>query len=130
MKYPTKPVLTTKDLLKYQETFERLLSLHRTKLEIAEALFTKVVILDEFANLVYGMPFENLSAGFSSRSNAELVANQFDKAYSGKKDSRMLIFLGKNYAKQTDDTILANVAAEQIVFVDDMSEVDDATTSQ
>lgn len=110
------PITTIQEIKKQEETLINLLLLHLDKLDIASAMFTSPILLDEYSQTYYKCSFETLQDVFSARSNATLLDKQFEKALMG--SEKLLIFLGKNYAKQVDSGDKALMNAETIILTD------------
>ena len=117
--FPTKPIKTIKELTPYIPLLENLMLTNRTQEEISSALMCDLAVLNEYAYLTYELPFLDLLETFKARSNALLLDKQYEKALEG--DNKMLIFLGKNYAKQTDTDKNLLLEADQIIFKDSAS---------
>lgn len=117
--FPTKPIKTIKELNPYIPLLENLMLTNRTQEEISSALMCDLAVLNEYAYLTYELSFLDLLETFRARSNALLLDKQYERALEG--DNKMLIFLGKNYAKQTDADKNLLLEADQIIFKDSAS---------
>lgn len=117
--FPTKPIKTIKELNPYIPLLENLMLTNRTQEEISSALMCDLAVLNEYAYLTYELSFLDLLETFKARSNALLLDKQYERALEG--DNKMLIFLGKNYAKQTDADKNLLLEADQIIFKDSAS---------
>lgn len=119
--FPTKRIETIEELKKYNEQLVELMLLHRNRREIAATLMCNELLLDEYASVYYHTTFESLKNAYEERSNALLVGTQFEMALNDK-NSKMAIFLGKNYAKQVEDaSTLIQLQADNVMIVDDVT---------
>ena len=115
--YPKKPITDVEHLEIYKELLEQLMLSQLTSKEIACSLFTSEDVLNEWAVLKFNLDFGSVLDAYRTRAQALLVNKQYEEAFKG--DTKMLIFLGKNYAKQSDqDKALALLQAEQVVIHD------------
>ena len=113
--FPKKRINTIDELKKYLDTLQDLMFMHFDTKAISSSMLCDEVLLEEYASLTYGINFEELCESFKSRSNANLLNTQYEKALSG--SEKLLIHLGKNYAKQVDDATKLNlVNAENVIF--------------
>lgn len=130
MKYPKKRITTLQELLPYEETLISLMDTHRSMKEIISVLFTSTKVLDEYASVTFGQgtTFEEVLESFYDRSNHKLVSKEYEIALEG--NVKMLQFLGKNYAKQTDDSNVSAMITEQVVLIDDYTKEDAGTTEE
>lgn len=130
MKYPKKRITTLQELLPYEETLISLMDTHRSMKEIISVLFTSTKVLDEYASVTFGQgtAFEEVLESFYDRSNHKLVSKEYEIALEG--NVKMLQFLGKNYAKQTDDSNVSAMITEQVVLIDDYTKEDAGTTEE
>ena len=110
--FPTKPIKTIKELNPYIPLLENLMLTNRTQEEISSALMCDLAVLNEYAYLTYELSFLDLLETFRARSNALLLDKQYERALEG--DNKMLIFLGKNYAR-----LLASVDTTTVIVPDE-----------
>ena len=116
LQFPIKRLKTLDDLQQFVPTLQELMLLHTKIQDISSALMCDEVLLEEWANLNYEVPFEDVCQSFKSRASANLISKQFSKALEDGSE-KLLVHLGKNYANQVDDaTKLSVVNAENVVF--------------
>lgn len=120
MNFPTKPIKDLQTLKSYESTLLSLMQLHRSIKEIMSSLLVKLDLLNEWALLYYEGDFEAVLETFKDRSNANLVEKEYELALAG--NAKMLQFLGKNYAKQSDQLDLQALIQDQVVVIDDYTE--------
>lgn len=128
MNYPMKPIKDLETLSLYEETLFSLCATHRSVKEICSALMCDIALLNEYSYLHYERDFDTLLETLKDRSNHALVSKEYEVAYSG--NSKMLQFLGKNYAKQTDDTNVSALISEQVTIVDDFTISEDTCATK
>ena len=120
LKYPTRFISKVEELEEYKDTLDELILLHRSKLEVSQALFCSISLLDEFAQLYFHCSYEQYESTLVSRSNTMLINSQYEMALQG--NAKMSIFLGKNYAGQVEDTTsLIQMRADNVNIIDDFT---------
>ena len=80
--------------------FEELCRIQCTQLEICSVLNVSDEKLAQWCRKTYKVNFSEISKVFRSEGNTSLRRRQFLNAQSG--DTKMLIWLGRNWLKQTD----------------------------
>lgn len=109
--FPKNRLITLKDIKQYEDLLGELMLTQNSKEEIAEMLLTTTALLDEYARVNFGAnDFASLLETYKARSKAMLLNKQYELALGG--SEKMLIFLGKNYAKQVDDGTKALLTLE------------------
>lgn len=109
--FPKNRLITLKDIKQYEDLLGELMLTQNSKEEIAEMLLTTTALLDEYARVNFGAnDFSSLLETYKARSKAMLLNKQYELALGG--SEKMLIFLGKNYAKQVDDGTKALLTLE------------------
>lgn len=98
-----------------QEQFENLCRMQCIEDEIVAWFKISRPTLTRWCNETYGEDFLHTRKRLAAEGTASLRRAQFYKATTGKMDTTMLIWLGKQYLGQTDKIEAENVEKVQIV---------------
>ena len=98
-----------------QVEFEKLCSMQCTREEIYSWFGVSKETLLRWCKNTYDTDFETAFKKFSDKGKVSLRRAQLYKATTGKMDTTMLIWLGKQYLGQTDKIEAENVEKVQIV---------------
>lgn len=99
------PKLGEKSVLIDKKSFEQLCTLQCTREEVCSFFDCSYSTLDKWCKVTYAMPFKSIYDQKHKKGLVSLRRKQFQVAMGGdgeKPNVTMLIFLGKNYLKQTD----------------------------
>ena len=105
-----------------QSTFESLCAIQCTKEEICAVLDVSEKTLNSWCNNVYGQNFSLVFRNKRELGKSSLRRTQWKLS---EKDTRMAIWLGKQYLGQKDNIEVKN-DVQRIQIIDDTDEVEDA----
>lgn len=98
-----------------QEIFENLCKIQCTEEEIYSWFGVSKETLIRWCKNTYGSDFATAFKNLSNQGKISLRRAQIKKATTGKMDTTMLIWLGKQYLGQTDKVETENVERVQII---------------
>ena len=98
-----------------KDQFEKLCQIQCTREEIYSFFDVSKETLLRWCKNTYGTDFETAFKNHNQKGKISLRRAQMQKAVSGRMDTTMLIWLGKQYLGQTDKVETENVEKVQII---------------